>query len=47
MLLCKYHMTAYIYHLISAFIHNELPDLILIGTMQLISQYKAALNLQK
>ena len=32
MLLCKYHTTAYIYHLISAFTQNELPDLILIGT---------------
>ena len=35
-------MTAYIHHLISAFILNEYTDLILVGTMGLISQSQAA-----
>jgi len=40
-------MTAYIHHLISAFIHNEYTDLILIGTMGLVSQSQAALKVQE
>lgn len=47
MLLCKSHMTAYIPHLISAFIHTEFLDLILMSAMQLITKSLAALKLQK
>ena len=35
-------MTAYIHHLISAFIHNEYTDLILIDTTGLVSQSQTA-----
>lgn len=34
-------ITAYVHHLISAFIHNEYIDLILIGTMGLVSKSQA------